>query len=134
LGRIGAVGDVHADNGFLAAAIRSLGARGLDLVVCVGDILDGNGDVNRWCDILERDQIPAPFFQRRPGMRESTTYQYILEEEARKILLRLAQKRFGPPEIPIRVALESITDLERLEHMTERVSEVSGWEELLRTT
>jgi hypothetical protein len=70
-------------------------------------------------------------------MRESTTYQYILDEgrveEARKILVRQGRIRFGPPSDQATSALARITDLERLERMTERLLTVSSWQELLDT-
>jgi predicted transposase YdaD len=81
------------------------------------------------------------------SMKESVTYQAILEEgeakgrsegaiegaltEARKILQRLGQRRFGPPDTRVRTILEGITDVERLEELSERVYQVHSWEELL---
>jgi predicted transposase YdaD len=80
-------------------------------------------------------------FQGVHGMKESTTYQYILDEgraegavrEARKILLRQGQRRFGPPSDAISAALAAITDLERLERMSDRILEIASWQELLNT-
>ena len=74
-------------------------------------------------------------------MRESDTYQAILEEgmaegrvmEARAFLLRLGRKRFGPPDAKAQAALESVADLSRLEAMADRLDEVSDWEQLLRS-
>ena len=78
-------------------------------------------------------------------MKESTTYQAILAEgraegraegqavEARKILLRQGSKRFGPPDARARAAVEAITDIDRLEKLTERLLDVSSWDELLAT-
>lgn len=76
-------------------------------------------------------------------MRESTTYQSILAEgrsegrsegraaEARGILLRLAEKRFGAPSVAVSAAIQAISPVERLEQMIERVLEVESWDELL---
>jgi hypothetical protein len=75
-------------------------------------------------------------------MKESTTYQAILEEgraegalaEARKILILLGSSRFGPPDGAMTAALEGITDVERLEELGVCVlvpNKVAGWEELL---
>jgi hypothetical protein len=68
-------------------------------------------------------------------MRESTTYMYIVDEgrvdEARKLILRLGKKRFGPAKKAVQVRLAAITDLGRLEHLHDRVLEVSSWNELL---
>jgi hypothetical protein len=84
-------------------------------------------------------------------LRESSVYQAILAEgeakgkaegiaegeakgkaeEAKKILLRLGRKRFGPPDKATRATLEALTDLNRLEDLSERVLVVTSWQELL---
>jgi hypothetical protein len=75
-------------------------------------------------------------------MRESTTYQAILEEgrqegiqtassaEARKILLKQGRIRFGEPGAAILKRLESESGVERLEELAERLIQVATWEEL----
>jgi predicted transposase YdaD len=73
------------------------------------------------------------------AMKESVTYQAIVDEgraegritEARAILLRQGQKRFGPPTAEMRAALEAITSIERLELLAERLLDVESWQELL---
>jgi hypothetical protein len=77
------------------------------------------------------------------NMRESVTYQAILREgeaigeargradEARRILLRLGERKFGPPTVGTRAELRRISDLERLELLTDRVLNASSWDELL---
>jgi hypothetical protein len=65
------------------------------------------------------------------SMRESVTYRAIVAEEARRILMLLGNKRFGPINAQTTAALERIKGLNRLERLTERVLEVSSWEELL---
>jgi hypothetical protein len=71
-------------------------------------------------------------------MTESSTYQAILAEgraeEARRILLELGGKRFGPPDRRTRAALAQITDLERLERYIGRVYDVESWDDLGVTT
>ncbi len=70
---------------------------------------------------------------------ESWVYQAIVQEgvargirlEARKNLLLLGAKKFGPPESSVREAVEAITDVERLEQLILRVSDVNSWQELL---
>jgi hypothetical protein len=80
-------------------------------------------------------------------MKESVTYQAILEEgeakgrsagaiegaiaEAKKILLRQGQVRFGSPGARVRSVLDGITDVDRLEALGERLLKVATWEELL---
>jgi predicted phosphodiesterase len=53
LGKIGVIGDVHAEDEFLASALLFLESLGLDLVVCLGDVADGKGSANRCCALLQ---------------------------------------------------------------------------------
>jgi hypothetical protein len=70
-------------------------------------------------------------------MRESDTYQAILEEgaiaEAQKIIVRHGTMRFGPPSPEVRTAILALEDLGRLERMSDRVWESAGWDDVLRT-
>lgn len=59
LRRIGAIGDVHAEHEELRAAIQFLIRRQPDLILCVGDIVDGNGNVDLCCEILSRANVPT---------------------------------------------------------------------------
>lgn len=69
------------------------------------------------------------------AMKESTTYQAILEEgganELRKVLLLLGDQRFGPPGESIRATIEETTDLPRLERWTAHLLKAANWDELL---
>ncbi len=81
-------------------------------------------------------------------IEESSAYQIILDkgrakglaegkqqgaiEELRKTLVRLGRQRFGPPAAEALAALEAITDLSRLEQMSETLLTVANWQELLR--
>ena len=72
-------------------------------------------------------------------MRESTTYQAILDEgreegrlvEARAILRRQGRKKLGTASAEVLSRLEAINDLDRLERMSERLLDASSWDELL---
>lgn len=68
-------------------------------------------------------------------MEESVTYQAIVEKGEVKALhngiLKLGRKKFGPVDEATERALCSITDLERLNELLERVLDVSSWQELL---
>jgi hypothetical protein len=78
-------------------------------------------------------------------MRESSTYQAILDEgreegreegalrEARKLLLRQGRRKFGAPEPAIEATVQAITDLDRLERMSDRLLDVMTWQDLLAT-
>ncbi len=73
------------------------------------------------------------------SMKESTTYQAILQEglvegavhEARKLLLRMGNKKLGRPSARVEAALRKITDLDRLESLIERLGTVEIWHALL---
>jgi predicted transposase YdaD len=51
--------------------------------------------------------------------------------EARRLILRLGRVRFGPPAEATRQTIETLTDLDRLEQLSERLLDVSSWDELL---
>lgn len=85
-------------------------------------------------------------------MRESTSYQAILEEgrdegrtegrtqgrtegqliEARRLVTRVAAKRLGPAPATAQSTLDAVDTLDTLEKMVDRVFEVETWDELLR--
>jgi hypothetical protein len=89
---------------------------------------------------LDRNQVRA-LFQGVRVMRESDTYQAILDEgreEGRvqglqRARLHQGRKKFGEPDEATRGALLGITDLERLDRLSERSLDVSTWQELLQT-
>ena len=68
-------------------------------------------------------------------MRESTSYQAILEEGGvvtlRASIRRLGEKRFGPPTEEQRSRLAGATELDRLNRISDAVIDVSSWDELL---
>ncbi len=74
-------------------------------------------------------------------LEESSTYQWILEKglakgeanEARKLILRLGTKRFGPPSPAVGAALQAATDRERLERLAERTLDAVDWDDLIAT-
>jgi predicted transposase YdaD len=81
------------------------------------------------------------------AMRESVTYQAILEEgrkegekrgwrrgrirELHRVILRLGRVRFGEADEAVRQQIEAIRDIDRLEGLTERLVIVSSWQELM---
>jgi len=84
------------------------------------------------------------------SMEDSVTYQYLIAKgiqqgiqqgiergieqgiergelvEAKKLLLRLGHKRFGPPDSATQAKLDSLSDLARLEQLSERLLELSS--------
>ena len=57
LGRVGLVGDVHAEDVTLARVLEVFQQLGVEDVFCVGDLADGMGDVNRVCTLLEDHKV-----------------------------------------------------------------------------
>lgn len=96
---------------------------------------------------LRYDEAPIRALCQRLNMtlEDSTTYQLILRRgravgeaegetrEARRLLVRLGTKRFGPPPASAQSALDAVTDRERLERMFDAALTVAGWDELLAT-
>jgi predicted transposase YdaD len=100
-------------------------------------------------------ELATQILQGVKAMKESATYQAIVEEgrvegrqegrvegrqegrvegrleEARAILLRQGTKRFGPPTPQTQAALDTITAIDRLELLSERLLDVESWDELL---
>ncbi len=68
-------------------------------------------------------------------MRESVTYQAILEEGhvegLHRMILRLGRVRFGEADESVRHQIEAIRDIVVLEDLTERLLIVSSWDELM---
>ena len=50
--RVAVIGDLHTEHTRLEALLAHAEARSVDAVWCVGDIVDGLGDVDRTCDLL----------------------------------------------------------------------------------
>lgn len=83
--------------------------------------------------------LAAQLFRGVMGMKESSTYQAILEEgrnegavaEARKLLRVFGDRKFGNPDTRTAAAIERIADLARLEDLCQRVWTAASWKELL---
>jgi predicted transposase YdaD len=73
------------------------------------------------------------------AMKESVTYQAIVEEgitkgalaEAKKVLRLQGDDAFGPPDARTAAAIERLDDLTRLEELLKRVRTAASWQELL---
>lgn len=55
--RVAVIGDVHAEDELLERALSALSRRHLDALLCVGDVADGPGDVDRCFDLLAEHQV-----------------------------------------------------------------------------
>jgi predicted transposase YdaD len=95
--------------------------------------------------------LAAQLFRGVMSMKESSTYQAILEEgrqegrqeglvegrsegalvEARKLLRIFGEGRFGPPDAQTAADIEGIDDLARLEDLAARLQAAKSWQELL---
>jgi predicted transposase YdaD len=73
------------------------------------------------------------------AMRESVSYQMILDEgraegevkALQQTLLRQGRKKFGSVPRAVRATVTGITDVPRLERLTDRLLDVATWQELL---
>ena len=81
------------------------------------------------------------------GMKESVTYQAIVEEGfekgrirgktegklegKREILIRTGKKQFGAPEPNVLAVIEGIKDAALLDQLCERVLDVDNWQDLI---
>ena len=59
LARIGALGDIHAEDESLVTALSFLRSQRLDAIVATGDITDGLGDADRCCALLQDHGVLA---------------------------------------------------------------------------
>jgi predicted phosphodiesterase len=57
LSRVGILGDVHAEDDRLARALEVLRGEEVDAILCVGDIADGPGDLDRTCALLQEEGV-----------------------------------------------------------------------------
>jgi predicted phosphodiesterase len=55
--RFGLIGDVHAEDERLHAAVTALRAARVDGILCCGDLVDGHGDVDRVCSTLALHRV-----------------------------------------------------------------------------
>jgi predicted transposase YdaD len=96
-------------------------------------------------------ELAGKLLQGVRAMKELVTYQAILAEreakgeargevkgevkgrvhEACHPILRIGTKRFSKPPVAVRQALEQIGDVARLEQLSDRLLDISGWDELL---
>lgn len=55
--RLAVIGDIHAEDERLAAALRIAEASGVDLIACTGDVVDGHGSAERCCSLLREHDV-----------------------------------------------------------------------------
>ena len=57
--RIGVLGDIHAEDDLLRDALGHFAEVGVDVILAVGDIVDGAGDADACCALLEESGVLA---------------------------------------------------------------------------
>ena len=82
-------------------------------------------------------QTARQLFQGVRAMRDSDTYMAIIDEgrleEAKKFILWTGQKSLGPADETVKTFLAGADDLDRIELLFKRISDVKSWQELLAT-
>ncbi len=86
-------------------------------------------------------QLVTQLLQGVHGMKESVTYQAIVEEgeikgmlrARQEDILRLGRRRFGAPSQDTETALRGVAEPERLARLLDALQDVSSWDELLAT-
>lgn len=56
-GRVGLIGDVHAEDRLLELALTRLRDSGVERILCVGDLTDGPGSIDRVCELLAEHHV-----------------------------------------------------------------------------
>lgn len=81
------------------------------------------------------EEVIKGLIQRVQRMRESVTYNIILEEgrveEARRTVLDLGADKFGPPVEATVATIQELEDLDALHRMVRAVLRVNSWQEML---
>jgi hypothetical protein len=79
-------------------------------------------------------EIANALFRGVLGMKESSTYQAIVEEgalqEARQLLMLVGKERLGKPDTATAAAINAIADVRQLEELVRRAVHVRTWHEL----
>jgi Domain of unknown function (DUF4351) len=91
--------------------------------------------------LLVQPEVARHVFRGVRAMRDSTTYMAILEEgreegcanEAKSVILRQGQRRFGAADEVITTQVRAIVDLERLHRLEDRMLDATSWQDLLDT-
>ena len=71
------------------------------------------------------------------NMEDSTVYQWLVRrgkrDHAQETVLRQAARHFGPADESTSAAIRAIQDVDRLDRMTDRIPDATGWADLLAT-
>jgi putative phosphoesterase len=107
--QVGVIGDIHSEDEALALAIQHFTEAGIDTLLSVGDVVDGAGDVNRACSLIQKHGVLAvcgnhdrwilrDSHRNLPGATASSP----LRDDCREWLFQLPQTRsFQTPRGPL---------------------------------
>ena len=112
----------------------------------VGDVLTAGEMLT---GLVVNEAVAKVLFERFTNMEESSVYQAILRrgqalgreegrvegraDQARAIILRLGQRRFGRPTKTAQAALAGIADVDRLDRIADRLDDAASWADLIAT-
>lgn len=89
---IGIIGDIHAEDLRLERALDFLAAKNVDVVLAVGDIVDGPGDVLRCCKLLQDAKVETVAGNHDRWRLERPEGATLRSEEERRQLQEFLQK------------------------------------------
>ncbi len=86
-------------------------------------------------DLRHDPEIIFPLMQKVMTMvrwEDLKSHDMFVGKGIRRTIFALGKRKFGPPDERTTQELEAIKDLNRLEHLSERLLDVSNWQELLK--
>lgn len=70
--RFGLIGDVHAEDERLRVALATMRSQRVDRILCVGDVADGRGDIEKTCALLRDANVTTVRGNHDRWLREDT--------------------------------------------------------------
>lgn len=101
--KLGLLGDIHAEDVRLAAALAIFRREHVDQVLFVGDVVDGEGDVDRCCALLT--------VSKALGVRGNHD-RWILEDRMRSLPRAHRKDDLAPPSLALLSALPATRDIQ----------------------
>jgi len=101
--KLGLLGDIHAEDERLAAALEIFRREHVDQILFVGDVVDGEGDVDRCCALLAAAGAL--------GVRGNHD-RWILEDRMRSLPNAHHKDELAPPSLALLSALPATRDVQ----------------------